>query len=72
MVIMSKKTERILKVYGFTGVNNTLFPPIAGASSSFILSRDIILRWIVIIIDSKPFTAKLQHVFQTYIRRTTR
>ena len=63
MEIMSDRSERILKVSGFPGANNTLFPPINGASSSLNLSRDIIWRWIVIIVNSDPLTAKLHHLF---------
>ena len=69
---MSERSEIILKVASFPGSNNTLSPPITGASSSITLYRDILRCWIVIIIDSNPLTAKLHRVFQTLIRRTTR
>ena len=63
MQIMSEISEIILKVAGFLGVNNTLSPPISGASSSLTLTKEILQCWIVIIINSDPLTAKLCHVF---------
>ena len=63
--IISERSERILKVAGFPGENNTLSPPIIGARSSIILSRDIIWCWTIIIINIYTLTAKICHVFRT-------
>ena len=64
MKIMSERSEIILKVAGFLGTNNTLYPPINSASISINLSRDILCFWIYIIVNSNPLTAKLRHVFR--------
>ena len=63
MGIIYEKSEITLKVAGFTGANNTLYPPMTGASSSFTLFRGIFQCWIIIIIGSDPLTAKIHHVF---------
>ena len=65
MGVMSERSEIIFKVASFPGRNNTLSPPITGASSSLTLSREILWCWIVIIINSNPLTAKLHHVLRT-------
>ena len=72
MQITSERSERNMKDAGFPGANNTLSSPITGASISLTLPRDILWCWIVIIINRNPLTAKLRHVFQTYIQCTTR
>ena len=71
MQIMSERSERISKVARFLGRNNTLSPPIIGASRNTTLSRKILRCWIVIIIDRYPLTENLRHVFRMYIQRTT-
>ena len=65
MQIMSEISEIILKVDGFLGANNTLYPPVTGASSSLTLPRYILHLWIVIIVNSHPLMANLRHVFRT-------
>ena len=71
MQITSEISERILKVAGFPRANNTLSPPITGASISLTLSKNILWCCIVIIINIDPLATNLRHVFRMYIRCTT-
>ena len=70
--ITSEISKRTLKVANFHRSNNTLSLPITSVIGSLTLSRDILRFWIGIIINNDLLIANLHHVFQTYIRHTTR